>query len=120
MNTSPPPFDQLPQAAKDLADHATQAAKDAAQRGIAATQAAAKDATQAAKDLYKTAAVRAEDLYHTAAVRAEDTLVQSKQYVRENPIPVVLGAFALGLTLGCLLGLSHHQPEPTLRDRFRW
>jgi ElaB/YqjD/DUF883 family membrane-anchored ribosome-binding protein len=102
---NPPPFDQLPQAAKDLADHATQAAKDAA---------------QAAKDLYKTAAVRAEDLYHTAAVRAEDTLVQSKQYVRENPLPTVIGAFALGITLGCLLGMAQHHPEPTMRDRFRW
>ncbi len=117
---NPPPFAQLPQAAKDLADHATQAAKDAAQHGIAATKDAAQHATQAAKDLYKSAAVRAEDLYHTASVRAEDTLVQSKQYVRDNPLPTVLGAFALGLTLGCLLGLSHHQPEPTLRDRFRW
>ncbi|OYW77507.1 MAG: hypothetical protein B7Z37_04020 [Verrucomicrobia bacterium 12-59-8] len=117
---NPPPFDQLPQAAKDLADHATQAAKDAAQHGIAATKDAAQHATQAAKDLYKSAATRAEDIYHTAAVRAEDTLVQSKQYVRENPVPVVLGAFAVGLTLGCLMGLSHHHPEPTLRDRFRW
>ncbi len=102
---NPPPCDQLPQAAKDLADHATQAAKDAA---------------QAAKDLCKNAAVSAEDLYHTAAVRAEDTLVQSKQYVRENPLPTVIGAFALGLTLGCLLGMAQHHPEPTLRDRFRW
>ncbi len=84
---NPPPFDQLPQAAKDLADHATQAAKD---------------------------------LYKTASVRAEDTLVQSKQYVRENPLPTVIGAFALGLTLGCLLGMAQHHPEPTLRDRFRW
>ena len=116
MNTSPPPFDQLPQAAKELADHATQAAKDAAERGIAAT----KDAAQQVKGICHSAAVRAEDLYHAATVRAEDTFVQSKQYVRDNPLPVVLGAFTLGLTLGCLLRLSHHQPEPTLRDRFRW
>lgn len=119
MNTNPPPFDQLPQAAKDLADHAAQAAKDAAQRSIAATKDAAQSATQAAKDIYKSAATRAEDMYHTAAVRAEDTLVQSKQYVRENPVPVVLGAFALGLTLGCLMGLPHRH-EPTMRERFRW
>jgi len=109
MNTSPPPFDQLPQAAKDLADHATQAAKDAAQRGIAATKDAAQHAGQAAKDLYQ-----------NAASRAEDTLDQSKKYMRENPVPTVLGAFALGLTLGALLGLSHHHQEPTLRERFRW
>ena len=94
-------------------------AKDAAQRGLDATKDAAQHAGQAAKDLYQSAASRAEDIYHSAAARAEDTLVQSKQYVRENPVPVVLGAFAVGLTLGCLMGLSHHH-EPTLRERFRW
>ncbi|MFN0080388.1 MAG: hypothetical protein ACKVY0_28300 [Prosthecobacter sp.] len=41
----------------------------------------------------------AKDIYQSAATRAEDTLVQSKQYVRRNPLPVVFGAFTLGLTL---------------------
>lgn len=109
MNTTLPPLDQLPQAAKDMTQQATTAVKEAAQHGIAATKDAAQHATQAAKDIYQ-----------SAATRAEDTLIQSKQYVRENPLPVVLGAFTLGLTLGCLLGLSHHHQEPTLRERFRW
>jgi ElaB/YqjD/DUF883 family membrane-anchored ribosome-binding protein len=139
MNTDPSttPHDQLPQTAKDMAQtaqeaaqrglaatrdaaqQATQAAKDAAQRGLAATRDAAQHASQAAKEMYQSAAARAEDMYQTAAARAEDTLVQSKAYVRENPFPVVLGAFAVGLTLGCILGLSHHH-EPTVRERFRW
>ena len=105
--------------AKEAAQQASQSVKDAAQRGLDATKDAAQHAGQAAKDLYQSAASRAEDIYHSAAARAEDTLVQSKQYVRENPVPVVLGAFAVGLTLGCLMGLSHHH-EPTLRERFRW
>lgn len=86
--------------------------------------------SQAAKDLYQSAATRVEDVYHTAAhraedlcktaaARAEDTLVQSKQYVRENPISVILGAFTIGLALGCMLSLTHHT-QPTLRERFRW
>ncbi|MDP1587744.1 MAG: hypothetical protein Q8M07_08385 [Prosthecobacter sp.] len=110
MNTDlhMPSLDQLPQAAKDMAQQATHAAKEAAQRGFAATKDAAQHATQAAKDIYQ-----------SAATHAEDTLVQSKQYVRENPLPVVLGAFTLGLTLGCLMGLSRHH-EPTFRERFGW
>lgn len=101
-------LDQPVQASKDIAQQMTSAAKEAAQRGLAATQDAAQHATHAAKDMYQ-----------SAATRAEDTLVQSRQYVRENPLPVVLGAFTLGLILGCLLGLTR-RPEPTLRDRFSW
>jgi ElaB/YqjD/DUF883 family membrane-anchored ribosome-binding protein len=93
-----PRLDQPRQAASDIAQQVTHTVKDAAQH-----------ATQAAKDLYQ-----------SAATRAEDTLVQSKQYVSANPMAVVFGAFTLGLTLGCMLGLSHHRQEPTIRERFRW
>ena len=102
-------LDQPRQAASEIAQQVTDTVKDAAQH-----------ATQAAKDLYQSAATRAEDLYQSAATRAEDTLVQSKQYVSANPMAIVFGAFALGLTLGCTLGLSHHRQEPTIRERFRW
>ena len=93
-----PRLDQARQAASDIAQQATDTVKEAAQH-----------ATQAAKDLYQ-----------SAATRAEDTLVQSKQYVSANPTAVVLSVFTLGLTLGCMLGLSHHRQEPTIRERFRW
>ncbi len=117
-------------AAKEAAQNGYTAAKDATQNGYSAAKDAVQNAGQAARDLYQSAAHRAEDLYHsaahraedlyhTAAARAEQTLDQSKKYVRENPVPSVLGAFALGLTLGALLGLSHHH-QPTLRERFRW
>ncbi|MFN0080390.1 MAG: YqjD family protein [Prosthecobacter sp.] len=115
-----PPLDQLPQAAKDMAVQATHAAKEAAQRGYDAAKDAAQRGLDATKDAAQHASQAAKDIYQSAATRAEDTLVQSKQYVRENPLPVVLGAFTLGLTLGCMLGLSHHHQEPTLRERFHW
>ncbi len=93
-----PRLDQPRQPAPDIAQQVTHAVKDAAQH-----------ATQAAKDLYQ-----------SAATRAEDTLVQSKQYVSANPMAVVFGVFTLGLTLGCMLGLSHHRHDPTMRERFGW
>jgi len=104
-----PRLDQPRQSAQDIAQQVNHAVKDAAQH-----------ATQAAKDLYQSAATRGEDLYQSAATRAQDTLVQSKQYVSANPMAVVLGVFTLGLTLGCMLGLSHHRHCPTMRERFRW
>lgn len=104
-----PRLDQPRQPVPDIAQQVTHTVKEAAQH-----------ATQTAKDLYQTAATRAEDLYQNAATRAEDTLVQSKQYVSANPMGVVLGVFTLGLTLGCMLGLSHHRQDPTMRQRFGW
>ncbi len=115
-----PRLDQPRQPVQDIAQQVTHTVQEAAQHATHAVKDAAQQATQAAKDLYQSAATRAEDLYQTAATRAEDTLVQSKQYVSANPLAVVLGVFTLGLTLGCMLGLSHHRPDPTLRERFRW
>lgn len=122
MNTDPnmPTLGQLPQAAKDMAQQATHAAKDMAQQATHAVKEAAQHSLAATKDAAQHATQAAKDIYQSAATRAEDTLAQSKQYVRENPLPVVLRAFALGLALGCLLGLSHHHQEPRFRDRFRW
>lgn len=97
-------LDQPAPASKDFAQQLASTANEAAQQVTSKT----KEVTQAAKDMFQ-----------SAATRAEDTLVQSKQYARENPLPVALGAFTLGLTLGCLLGLTRH-PEPTLRERFSW
>jgi ElaB/YqjD/DUF883 family membrane-anchored ribosome-binding protein len=93
-----PHLDQSRQPAQDIAQQVTHAVKDAAQH-----------ATQTAKDLYQ-----------SAATRTEDTLVQSKQYVSANPMAVVLSVFTLGLTLGCMLGLSRHRHDPTMRERFGW
>jgi hypothetical protein len=97
-NPDMPRLDQPRQPAPDFAQQAKHTVKDAAQQ-----------ANQAAKYLYQ-----------SAATHAEETLVQSKQYVGANPMAVVLGVFTLGLTLGCMLGFSHHRPDPTLRERFGW
>lgn len=97
-------LDQPASASNDIAQQLASTAREAAQQ----VTSKAKEVTQAAKDMC-----------HSAATRAEDTLEQSRQYLHENPLPVALGAFTLGLTLGCLLALTRH-PEPTLRERFGW
>ena len=85
---SEPPTDYLPEAAREMAQNATASVEDAT-----------KDAGE-----------RAKDLYHTAALKAVETLATSKEYVRRNPVPVVLGAVAFGLALGYLLVKARRTP----------
>ncbi len=56
-----------------------------------------------AKDKVQRVTEAAKDIYQTAAVKAEETLETSKEYVRRNPVPVVLGAVAFGVALGYML-----------------
>lgn len=88
------PINQLPQAAKETAQRAIDATKDAAHR-----------TTDAAKEMYQ-----------SAALKANDTLATSKDYVRQNPFPVVLGAVALGAAIGYIL--MNTRRKPTFGERF--
>jgi ElaB/YqjD/DUF883 family membrane-anchored ribosome-binding protein len=88
------PINQLPQAARETAQRAIDATKDAAHR-----------TTDAAKDMYQ-----------SAALKASDTLATSKDYVRHNPVPFVIGAVALGAGIGYLL--MNTSRKPTLAERF--
>jgi ElaB/YqjD/DUF883 family membrane-anchored ribosome-binding protein len=92
---SEPPTDHFPEAAGEVAQTAADTVKD-----LAGT---VEDAT-------KDAGERAKDLYHTAALKAGETLATSKEYVRRNPVPVVLGAVAFGLALGYLLVKARRTP----------
>lgn len=58
----------------------------------------------------------ARQIYQTAAEKAGDTLETSKEYVRRNPVPVFLGAIAVGAALGYLLMTSRR--KPTFRERY--
>ncbi len=79
-----------------------------------------KEYTQHAVDATKDAAQRAtdtaRDMYQSAALKAEDTLTASKEYVRQNPVLVVVGAIAFGAAIGCMLMMARRQP--TLRERY--
>ena len=64
--------------------------------------------------------------YDNARHRAEDTLARTQVYVRENPMPVILGALAFGALVGYSLATSRreedfrtrftHDPLQTIRD----
>jgi ElaB/YqjD/DUF883 family membrane-anchored ribosome-binding protein len=81
---------------------------------------AAKETTQKAIDVTRQAVCRATDaakgMYQTAALKAEDTLTSSKEYVRRNPVPVILGAIVFGAAIGYLVVSARRRP--TFGERF--
>lgn len=48
--------------------------------------------------------------------QVKDKLSHTKDYVRENPLPVILGALIFGVAVGCTIAFTKRE-EPTLRER---
>lgn len=67
-------------------------------------------------DTARRAGSAAKDICESAALKAGDALATTREYVRRNPVPVVLGAVALGAALGYLLVTARR--KPAFRDRF--
>jgi ElaB/YqjD/DUF883 family membrane-anchored ribosome-binding protein len=138
-------MNQLPEPAREIARQATDVTEETAHRATVAANDvtgavndAAKDVTDAAKDGYKTLSSKVEEgvertkeyaqhavdatrdaareMYQSAALKAEDTLAASKEYVRQNPVLVVVGALAFGAAIGCMLMMARRQP--TTRQRY--
>lgn len=126
MNTdlqSDPPVSRLPEAAGEIARRVADAAKETAKKATAA----AKDVTGVVEDMAgnvtdatKDAATRvtdsAKDMYQSASLKAGDALATSKEYVRQNPVPVVLGAVAFGVAIGYMLVMPRR--KPTFSERY--
>lgn len=71
---------------------------------------------EAAKEAAHRTTETAKEWYQSAALKTSDTLATSKDYVRRNPLPVVLGAVAFGATI-CYT-LMHTRRKPTFGERF--
>lgn len=114
-NHTEPPTNQLPEAARDIAHSAANAAREA--RGVASfSTKEATHAMNATKDVARRVTGSAKEIYQTAAVKSGETLETSKAYVRQNPVPVVLGAIAFGAALGYLVILARR--KPTFGERY--
>jgi len=97
--------ERLSSDAKDSLAHG----KEYAQHALEATRDAAQNATDAVK----------KDTCETVAAKTEVAIAQSNDYVRQHPLPVIAGALALGMALGCMIGMSQRH-EPTFRQRYLW
>ncbi len=91
-------------------DDATNKVSVAAQKVSGVAEVMAADAIHATKDAAQYATATAKELYQSAALKAEDALATSEDYVRRNPVPAVLGAFAFGVAVGCLVMMARHKP----------
>ncbi len=138
------PMNQLPEPAREIARQATDVTEETAHRAtvavndvIGAVKDATTDVTDAAKDAFKTLSSKVEegvertkeyaqhavdatkdagrDMYQSAALKAEDTLASSKEYVRQNPVLVVVGALTFGAAIGCMLMMARRQPTTCQR-----
>ncbi|HEV7866519.1 MAG TPA: hypothetical protein VGO90_02480 [Chthoniobacteraceae bacterium] len=67
--------------------------------------------TDTPEDFQTTASHAMQDARQTA----EQAYARGEAYVRQNPVPVVLGALFVGFLLGMLLG---RREEPTFRERY--
>ncbi len=67
-------------------------------------------------DAAKRAGDTAKEYGQTALVKAEEALAISKEYVRRNPVPVFLGAIAVGAALGYMVMMTRR--KPTFGERY--
>ncbi len=107
-----PPATRFPEAAQEAVRRGGEAAREAAEKASIS----AHEVTDAAKDAAKRAGETAKHIYQLSAVKAEETLAISKDYVRRNPVPVFLGAVAVGAALGYMVMMSRR--KPTFSERY--
>jgi ElaB/YqjD/DUF883 family membrane-anchored ribosome-binding protein len=75
-----------------------------------------KNLKETAGEAAHQAAEAAKDAYQTVSAKVEDTMIRTKDYVGRNPIPVALGALAVGAVIGALIMMARR--PATLRERF--
>lgn len=97
---------------KPATNHLREAAKEISERAAHT----AKDVTGAVEHMAKDVGNATKEFYHTAALKAEDGFEASKECMRRNPVPIVLGAIAFGAALGYLMVMSRR--KPTFVERY--
>jgi ElaB/YqjD/DUF883 family membrane-anchored ribosome-binding protein len=106
------PLNKLPEAAKDT----IQKLSSKLEEGVENTKDYAQHAVEVTKDAAHRVTDSAKDVYHSAAQKSGDCLATSKDYMRQNPVPVLLGALALGAAIGYII--MSNRRKPTFGERF--
>ncbi len=114
---------QLSEAARENARRTADTARETAQRATdtvkevtGKVEDVAGDAVHATRDTMMRATENARTMCHSAKLKADDALATSKDYVRRNPVRVVLGAVAFGAAVGCMLMMARRRP--TFGERY--
>lgn len=123
MNDELPAIQDLPEKAGQLAHQAgetAQLAKEAAGELLHTarnkTQEAAHLARERAAEAFDLARNRTHEAVRAAREKGGQALAQGSQVVRENPVPALLGALAVGICVGVLI--SRREERLSFRERF--
>lgn len=95
---------------------AQQVLTDAAKQITQTASAAATDAAHHAKDALHQANDAARSCCTTVSAKVENGVARAQNCLHRNPLAVILGAVAVGMAVGCLMGLNRR--TPTLKERF--
>lgn len=107
----------LAERAKESAAHLADRAKDGANNLADKAKETASHLADSARDAARKTSQVAQDTYESARTNLDDTIERTRTYVRENPVPAVIGAFAIGAVVSFILtGARRH--EPTFRERY--
>lgn len=107
---------ELARRAEEATAATARAATTAGDELASVVREAGHDVSCATKDAAHRAADTAKEVYHSAVLKAEDTFATSKEYVRQNPVPTILGAIAVGAALGYLIVMARR--KPTFGERY--
>lgn len=116
INLPPEAAREIPRRASDGADETAKSATATAKEVTGVVEDVAGEVTAATKDACTRAVDTAKGICHSAALKAEGALVASKEYVRRNPVAVVLGAIAFGAAIGYMVMMARR--KPTFRERY--
>ncbi len=116
-------MNSLSESAREIAGHATDLAKETslrvtntAQDVTAQVEKVANDVTNSTKDIANRSTEKAKDICQSVTLKAGDTLAITKEYVRRNPVPVVIGAVAFGVAIGYMLLMARR--KQTFSERY--
>ena len=76
-----------------------------------AAAAALQNLPQRARDVAQHTADVVQERYQQVRAGAEQGLAKGETYVREHPLPTVLGALAIGALIGFAIGISRREEE---------
>lgn len=97
--------------AADTAKDSIQKLSSKLENCVESTTGYAQHAVEATKEAAHRASDTAREVYHSASLRAGETYQSSKDYARQNPATVVLGALAVGAALGYLFVKATRKPS---------
>lgn len=103
-------MEQATHPVKEGAHRLSEAAKDAGQKIAATAKAVGQEVADRAKDISHQVTETAKETGQKITATVDSSLSRTKEYVRQNPLPAVLGALVFGAAVTGLVMSRRHRP----------